>query len=168
MLEKNICELINAQINKELESAYLYLSFANYYVERGLVGFAHWFNVQAQEEVDHAKRFIGYLQDNSCAVRLMDIHIIDCDCDDDAEVLSKALQHEKYVTALINNIYKKAIELSDYRTKNFLEWFIAEQLEEEKNAQDLLDMYYRFACDCATGECMGAGLLAVDRELGKR
>ena len=162
MLEKNIVELINQQINKELESAYLYLSFANYFKEKGLDGFAHWYVVQAKEEVQHANKFIDYLHDNNCIVKLNDIRIIECDCDEDAAVISKALQHEKYVTALINNIYKAANEIRDYRTENFLGWFIAEQLEEEKNAQEMLDMYYRFGCDSC------CSLMALDEKLGKR
>lgn len=164
MLNKKISELINNQINKELESAYLYLGFANFFTEKSLEGFAHWYTVQAYEEIDHAKKFMDYLHDNNDIVDLETIQVLDHGFDGILEVLAKGLNHELYVTALINNIYKEAIDLRDFRTKNFLEWFIAEQAEEEKNAQALIEMYNNFVKDCSC-DC---GLYVVDRELGKR
>ena len=166
MINKKICELINEQINKELESAYLYLGFANYFTEKNLDGFAHWYQVQANEEIEHAKKFIDYLHVNGYIVKLEKIDVVDDDFDDDVEVLSKGLQHEKFITATIENIYKEAISLNDLRTQVFLNWFIDEQAEEEENAQYLLDSYSRFVCDCECG-CT-CGLYELDKELGER
>ena len=166
MINKKVCELINSQINKELESAYLYLGFANYFTEKNLDGFAHWYKVQANEEVDHAKRFINYLHQNGCMVKLCKIDVVDDDFDDNLEVLSKGLQHEMYITSLINNIYKEAVEERDVRTQNFLDWFIDEQAEEEENAQKLLDNYNMFVCECKNG-CV-CGLYEMDKTLGER
>ena len=162
MLKGKIVSLMNEQITKELESAYLYLGFANYFKEKGLNGFAHWYCVQADEEVDHARRFIDYLHDNCETVVLKEIEVLDTDFEDDMCVLTKGLKHEMYVTSLINNIYKEALDTEDYRTMFFLDWFIDEQLEEEKNAQDLIDMYNNFVCDC------GCSLFEIDQELAKR
>lgn len=166
MINKRICELINSQICKELESAYLYLGFSNYFTEKNLDGFAHWYKVQANEEIDHAKKFIDYLHANECKVKLFDLEVVDDDFDDDIEVLSKGLQHEMYVTSLINNIYKEAIDLNDIRTQIFLDWFIIEQGEEEENAQKLLDDYNMFVCDCECG-CT-CGLYELDKQLSER
>ena len=166
MLNKKICELINSQINKELESAYLYLGFSNYFKERNLDGFAHWYEVQAQEEIDHAMKFVGYLHSNDCQVKLEAIRVVDDEFNEDMEVLSKGLQHEKYVTALIENIYKEAIDEKDLRTQIFLDWFIIEQAEEEENAQKLIDDYNIFVYDCDCG--CSCGLYEMDKDLSER
>lgn len=162
MLNEKLVDLINHQINKELESAYLYLDFANYFDEKGLTGFAHWYKVQAKEEVEHAEKFIDYLHDENEKVRLMAIDAIECNCSSDFDVLENGLKHEIYVTRLINELYAEAEKLCDYRTLRFLDWFINEQAEEEKNAHELIDRYELFVKDCASG------LYQVDKELGKR
>lgn len=160
-MDKKVYALINDQITKEFYSAYLYLDFANYYTEVGLDGFANWFNVQAQEERDHALLFVKYLQNENQPVVYEAIGKPEWTRGDFATPLDKALEHEKYVTSLINGIYAAAAEAKDYRTTQFLTWFINEQAEEEKSADDLITKMKLF------GGTAG-GLYALDNELKGR
>lgn len=146
-MDNKVYELINDQINKELYSGYLYLSFANYYEDEGLSGFANWYFVQAQEERDHALIMRNYLLDNDCKVVLNVIDAPDKTFTNHIQPIEAALEHEKYVTSLINNIYAAATDAKDYRTMKFLDWFVDEQLEEEKNATDLLTRMKLFGSD---------------------
>jgi ferritin len=139
MLNEKVAELLNQQVNKEFYSAYLYLDFANYYASEGLDGFANWFQIQAQEERDHAMLFYQYLHNNNCPVTLEAIAKPDKTFSDHAAPLQAALEHEQYVTSLINGIYNAAFDSRDFRTTQFLDWFVKEQGEEEKNTQDLID-----------------------------
>ena len=144
MLDKKIIDLVNHQVNKEMYSAYLYLSMANYYAEKNLEGFAHWFTLQAKEEYEHAEKFMNYIHDNGEQVILEAIEAPKSDYADPIEPLKVTVEHEKYVTDLINQIVRVAYDLCDYRTLNFLSWFINEQAEEEKTANDLLARYEIF------------------------
>lgn len=146
-MEQRVYELINDQINKELYSSYLYLSFADYYEQEGLTGFANWYNIQAKEELDHALIFRNYLHENGCAVKLLAIDQPDKEFTDFVQPLEAALTHEKYVTSLINDIYAAAFEAHDYRTMNFLSWFIEEQQEEEDNAETMVTRMKLFGDD---------------------
>ncbi len=137
-MDAKVKELLNAQINKELYSAYLYLDFANYFDEVGLDGFANWYKIQAQEERDHALLFYEYLQNNDEPVTFEAIAKPEWEKGDNMTPLKKALEHEKYVTETINIIYKAAYDIHDFRTMQFLDWFISEQGEEEKNASDMI------------------------------
>ena len=116
MLNKKVAELLNNQINKELYSAYLYLDMNNYFETRGLDGFANWYMIQAQEERDHAMLFYQYLQNNDCAITLEAIAKPDKTFKSDMDVLKAGLEHEEYVTSLINNIYAEAYAAKDFRT----------------------------------------------------
>lgn len=138
MLNAKVAELLNDQINKEFYSAYLYLSFSNYFAEHGLSGFANWYNIQAQEERDHAMLFMQYLQNNGCKVTLEAIDKPDKEPQTSMDVLKFGLEHEEYVTSLIHNVYGAAYDIKDFRTMQFLDWFVKEQGEEETNAQDLI------------------------------
>ena len=138
MMDKKVAELINEQINKELYSAYLYLEFANYYASVGLDGFENWYKIQAQEERDHAMLFYQYLQNNGEKVTFEAIDKPDCSLTDNMAPLKKGLEHEQYVTSLINTIYAAAFEVHDFRTMQLLDWFVKEQGEEEKNASDMI------------------------------
>ena len=146
-MDQKVYELINNQINKELYSGYLYLSFADYYENEGLSGFANWYFVQAQEERDHALIMRKYLLDNDCKVTLTAIDAPDMTFADHIAPIKAALEHEKYVTSLINDIYAAADAVKDYRTMKFLDWFVDEQLEEEANASDLLTKMKLFGTD---------------------
>ena len=146
-MNEKVRELLNDQINKELYSAYLYLQFSNYFDDRGLDGFANWYMIQAQEERDHAMLFYQYLKNENQKVTLDAVAKPDKQIKCDMDVLMAGLEHEKYVTSLINEIYSAAYEVKDFRTMQFLDWFVKEQGEEETNANDLITKMELFGSD---------------------
>lgn len=146
-MDKKVADLLNDQINKELYSAYLYLDFANFYAEKGLDGFANWYEVQAKEEEAHAMLFYKYMHNNGQRVTLEAIAKPDKEFVELIDPLKAGLEHEEYVTSLINNIYSAAQEVKDFRTVQFLDWFIKEQGEEEQNANDLITKMELFGSD---------------------
>lgn len=161
MLNEKVRELLNQQINKELYSAYLYLDFSNYFEQRGLNGFANWYYIQAQEERDHAMLFYRYLHNNNETVTLDAVAKPDKVLDSDMTVLKAGLEHELYVTSLINDIYAAAHEVKDFRTMQFLDWFVKEQGEEETNANDMISKMELFGSD-------PKGLYMLNSELAGR
>ena len=161
MLNKKVHELLNTQINKEFYSAYLYLDFSNYFKAKGLDGFANWYMIQAQEERDHALLFYQYLQNNNAEVTLDAIDKPKCGFADSMSVLKAGLEHEIYVTSLINDIYAAAYEVKDFRTMQVLDWFVKEQGEEETNATDLISKMELFGSDPKS-------LYMLNQELGTR
>ena len=146
-MNAKVHELLNQQINKEFYSAYLYLQFSNYFEDAGLDGFANWYKIQAQEERDHAMLFYQYLQNENQKVTLDGIDKPQSDHTSHMDVLKAGLDHEKYVTSLINDIYAEAYEVKDFRTMQFLDWFVKEQGEEETNANDLITKMELFGSD---------------------
>lgn len=160
-MDHKIAELLNEQIQKELYSSYLYLDMAGYYSDEGLDGFANWFYIQAQEEMDHAMLFRTYLLNNDYRVKLLPIQAPDKEFTDFSVPLALSLEHEQYVTASINNIYDAALSAKDYRAIEFLNWFIKEQGEEEKNSTDLIKKFELFGGDAK-------GLYQLDQELSAR
>ena len=161
MLNQKVIELINDQINKEFYSAYLYLDMANYYIDNDLDGFGNWYNIQAQEERDHALLFLKYLQSNGIKVTLKAIDQPDKEFKSHLEPLITGAEHERFVTALIHKIYEAAYEVKDFRTMQFLDWFVKEQLEEEENADKLVNKYKLFGDDPKS-------LYLLDQELAAR
>lgn len=161
MLNEKVSALLNDQINKELYSAYLYLDFSNYYKNKGLDGYANWFDIQAKEEMDHAMLFMKYLQNNDHAVTLEAIAKPDKELKEFSDALHASLEHERYVTSLIHHIYETAADVKDYRTMQFLDWFIDEQGEEEKNAMDMITRFELFGTD-------PKGLYTLDNEYKSR
>ncbi|MCI8480846.1 MAG: ferritin [Oscillibacter sp.] len=162
MLNETVACLLNEQINKEFYSAYLYLDFSNYFAAKGLNGFANWYKIQAQEERDHAMLFYQYLHNNGAKVTLDAIAKPDGgEPDSDMAVLKAGLDHELYVTGLINGIYAAAYENKDFRTMQFLDWFVKEQGEEEANATDLIAKMELFGSD-------PKGLYMLNSELAAR
>ena len=147
MLNETVRDLLNQQVNKEFYSAYLYLDFSNYFAARGLDGFANWYKIQAQEERAHAMLFYQYLHNNNAAVTLEAIAKPDVALESDMGVLKAGLAHELYVTGLINDIYAAAYQVKDFRTMQFLDWFVKEQGEEETNANDLISKMELFGSD---------------------
>ena len=143
-MNEKVVQLLNEQINKEFYSAYLYLDFASYYEEQGLAGFANWFNIQAQEERDHALLFRKYMHNNGLKVTLEAIDKPSVAINNFLDPLTESLKHEQFVTDSINNIYAAAAEAKDYRTMKFLDWFIEEQGEEETNADTNIKNYELF------------------------
>ena len=160
-MDKKVSQLLNEQINKEFYSAYLYLDFSNYYTQVGLDGFANWYKIQAQEERDHAMLFMEYLQNNDEIVTLEAIDKPDKKFSDNMEPLKEGYNHERYVTALINKIYDSAYSVKDFRTMQFLDWFVKEQGEEETTADDLIKKMELFGTD-------SKGLYMLNAELGQR
>ena len=146
-MDKKVAELLNDQINKELYSAYLYLDMANFYDEKGLDGFANWYEIQAKEEQDHAMLIYQYLHNNSEKVTLEAVAKPDKTYETLLDPLTAGLAHEQYVTSLINNIYAAAQEVKDFRTTQFLDWFIKEQGEEEMNSSNLITKMGMFGGD---------------------
>ena len=161
MLSEKVAALLNEQVNKEFYSAYLYLDFSNYFTERGLDGFANWYKIQAQEERDHAMLFYQYLHNNNAKVTLEAIAKPDKALDSDMAVLKAGLEHEVYVTGLIDAIYAAADADKDFRTMQFLNWFVKEQGEEEVNANEMISKMELFGSD-------PRGLYLLNSELGSR
>ena len=160
-MNNRIAELLNDQINKELYSAYLYLDMANYYDELDLDGYANYYMIQAQEERDHALLFMKYMQINGLKITLKAIDQPDKVFDSVLAPLEIAAEHERYVTALINNIYHEAQLDKDYRAMKFLDWFVDEQMEEEDNADKMISRYKLFGSD-------PKGLYLLDQEYAAR
>ena len=160
-MDQKVAALLNEQVNKELYSAYLYLDIANYYIDLDLDGFGNWYSVQAQEERDHALLFIQYLQNNGVRVTLNAIAKPDQEFHTPLDPLNVAAEHERYVTSLIHTIYDAAHAVKDYRTMQFLDWFVQEQGEEEKNADSLVKKYQLFGSD-------PKGLYMLNQELAAR
>ena len=161
MLDQTVARLINEHVNKEFYSAYLYLDFSIYYEAIGLDGFANWYKIQAQEERDHAMLMLQYLQNNGEKVTLETVAKPDKDLQDKLEVLKLGLEHERYVTSLIHAIYDAAYSVKDFRTMQFLDWFVKEQGEEEKNAEDMIKKMELFGDDAK-------GLYMLNSEMAAR
>ena len=161
MLNEKVTQLLNDQINKEFYSAYLYLDFSVYCEDEGLDGFANWFEIQAREEMDHGTLILKYLQNNSVCPTLDAVAKPDVKIGSVEDTLNAALNHEKYVTSLIHTIYEAAFEAKDFRTMQFLDWFVKEQGEEEKNTEDLVKKYGLFGHDAK-------GLYELNSELAAR
>ena len=161
MLAEKVAQLLNTQINKVFYSAYFYLDFANYYENEGLKGFANWYEIQAQEERDHAMLFRKYLLNNGHQVTFTEIGSPHKEYSNFLAPLKYGLEHEQYVTSLIHEIYNEAYQAKDFRTMQFLDWFVKEQGEEETNAEDLIKKYELFAGDAK-------GLYMLDNELSAR
>lgn len=161
MIKDNVQEAINAQINAEMWSAYLYLSMSAYCYSIGHAGFGKWYEVQFQEEQDHAKILFNYLVRRGGRVDLRPIDAVPTEWEGLKDVLEKTLSHEQHVTGLINKLYALAAQEDDYATTSTLKWFIDEQVEEEETAQGLID-----TLNILDGN--GYGLYQLDKELGSR
>ncbi|NPD91547.1 ferritin [Xylanibacter muris] len=161
MLAKNIENAINSQINAELWSAYLYLSMASYCHANGNPGMGKWFEVQFQEEQDHAKIFFNYVIQRGGNVTLKAIDEVPTTWENLLDVFESTLKHEQKVTSLINELYALSTEEKDYATQSMLKWFIDEQVEEEETAQNIIDNLRMIKDN-------GYGLYMLDKELGAR
>jgi ferritin len=133
-------DAINDQINHELYSAYLYLSMAAHFEAQNLSGFAHWLQIQYKEETGHALKFYKYLFDRGGVVTLKAIAQPPTKFTKPLDIFKQVLEHEQKVTGLINKLYELALGEKDYPTQSMLQWFINEQVEEEKNATDIINM----------------------------
>ena len=144
MIEQKIEQAINKQVNNELTAAYSYLSMAAYFAEISLDGFSAWMFRQREEELQHANRLYQYLLDRDGKIELPPIHSPQIKFDSVQDVLEIALKLEENNTAAINHVYQVAAQYKDYATLSALQWFLDEQVEEEKSMRDLRDMV-RFA-----------------------
>jgi ferritin len=160
-MNDKIAFLLNQQINKEFYSAYLYLDMSNYYDDLDLNGYANYYMVQAQEERDHALLFMKYMQSIGLKVTLDAIDKPDKVFNSILDPLEIAAEHERYVSALINDIYHECHEARDYRTLKFLDWFVDEQREEEDSADSMVSRYKLFGQD-------PRGLYLLDQEYAGR
>lgn len=161
MLSQKLHDAINAQINAELWSAYLYLSMSLDAESKGYKGVANWFRVQWQEEQDHARIFMNYLNARDCKVELKPIEEVQTSWDSVLDMFKDTLKHEKVVTSLINNLAAIAAEDKDFASSNMLVWFIDEQIEEEESARDMI-----FATESVEGDRYG--MYQLDKELTAR
>jgi len=161
MLSKVMQDRINEQIKNELYSAYLYLSMSAHFEAANLSGFAHWMRLQSQEEVLHAMKFFDFVNNRNGRVVLQAIDQPPVEFESPLDIFEQTLEHERKVTAMINRLYKLALEESDYPTQVMLQWFIEEQVEEEASAEQIVEMLQMI------GEKTQA-LLMLDRELGRR
>ncbi len=161
MINAKMQEAINQQINAELASGYLYLSMSAYFESTNLLGFANWMRVQAQEELMHAMKFYDYLNQRGGRVDLRAVAGPVVSWDSPLHAFEETLVHEIKVTGLINQLVDLSRELSDHATHNFLQWFVAEQVEEEASADEVIQRLKLVGKD-------GAGLFMLDRELAAR
>ena len=146
-LDTNVGNILNLQINKEFYSAYLYLTFADFYEEQGLKGFANWYVIQSQEELAHARILRRYLLDNDWTPTMEAIAKPDLTFSKVVEPIKAAYEHEQFITASINECYAVAQKANDFRTMQLLDWYVKEQGEEEANASDLLKAVEIFGGD---------------------
>jgi len=161
MMGERLQEAINEQINKELYSAYLYLSMSAYCEAEGLSGFAAWMRAQAQEEVGHAMRFFDHVNARGGRVVLKAIDVPPPIWKSPLEMFEQVLEHERKVTGMINRLYQLALSENDYATQIELQWFITEQVEEEESAGAVVGQLKRIGDQ-------PMGLLMLDKELGQR
>ena len=161
MLSQKMVDALNEQVNKELFSAYLYLGMSSYASDTGLEGVANWFYVQAQEEMTHADKLYKFVVQQGSRVTLKAIDKPDQQFSSVIDLFEKTLEHEKKVTALINNLVKIAKEENDHATEIFLQWFVSEQVEEESNADNYVKKFKLVGND-------GSGLFMLDKELAVR
>jgi ferritin len=160
-MDENLARALNEQVKHELASAYFYLSVCGYFESTNLRGCAHWMRVQAQEEVGHAMKFFDFLNDRGERVRLQAIDKPAEAFESPLDAFMQVLENERSVTSLINSLYEQAVKAGDYPTQVLLQWFVQEQVEEERNASDVLERL-RLAEDNPTA------LLLIDRELAGR
>ena len=161
MLNKKIEQAINKQINAELWSAYLYLSMAAYFEKSNLAGFANWMRIQAQEELTHAMRFYTYIVNRGGRVSFTTIDAPPATWKSPLHVFEETLKHEQLVTSKINALVDLATKEQDHASKNMLQWFVNEQVEEENSADQIVQKLRLIGKD-------GGGLFMMDRELGQR
>jgi len=161
MIEKTMQDAMNEQINKELFSSYLYLSMSAYFEDKNLSGFAHWMRLQAGEERGHAMKFYDFVLERGGRVVLKAIDGPKTEWSSSLEVAEEVAAHEANITASINTLYELALKEKDYPAQIMLQWFISEQVEEEKNAAEIV-------ANLKLIDARGTAMLMLDKQLGKR
>ncbi|MDD2425928.1 MAG: ferritin [Bacteroidales bacterium] len=158
---KNVEEILNKQINAEFWSAYLYLSMSAYFESKNLPGFANWMKVQYQEEMSHAIKIFDYIHSRGGAVKLQPIAKVETEWKSPVDAFKDTYKHECEVTDMIHKCYEVALKEKDHATTNMLQWFIDEQVEEEDNAQRILDQLELIGDN-------GHGIFYLDKEMSAR
>ena len=161
MISKTMQDAINEQINKELYSSYLYLSMAAYFENKNLPGFAKWMHIQEGEEREHAMKLYEFLVDRGGRALLKSIAAPQTDWKTSLDLFKQVAEHEAAVTASIHVLYALATKENDYAAQVMLHWFITEQVEEEKNAGEIVQQLELV-------EAHGTAVLMLDHQLGKR
>jgi ferritin len=161
MISKKMQDAINEQIKNEFYSAYMYLSMSFYFENKNLPGFAKWLRVQFQEEQGHALKFSDYLVERGGQVELFALAQPPATWESNLEAFQKVLEHEQKVTGMIHKLYELALAEKDYAAQVELQWFITEQVEEEKNASDIVEQLLMI-------DARGTAVLMLDHALGKR
>jgi ferritin len=161
MLSTNLLSEINDQIKHELFSSYLYLSMSAHFTERNLPGFARWMRLQAQEELEHALKFFDYVGDRGGKVALQALEQPPVEFGTPQAIFEQVLEHEQFVTGRINTLYALAVKEGDFASQVFLNWYVTEQIEEEKNAAAILETL-KMIGDRSTA------IYQLDRHVGKR
>ncbi|GAB4291307.1 MAG: ferritin [Myxococcota bacterium] len=161
MLKDKTLSALNKQLNEELASAYLYYSMSAYFESLNLRGFANWMRVQALEELTHAQKFYDHIVGRGGRVIMDSLKKPDTEWNSPTEAFAAALEHERFITASIDKLVTAALEERDYATKTFLDWFVTEQVEEEAQADEVLQKVKMVE------KSIGA-MFVLDRDLGKR
>ena len=161
MLNKTVQDALNRHMNHEFYSSYLYLGMSAYCESINLPGFAHWLRVQSQEEMDHALKLFDYVNLRQGRVMLQPIPQPPVEFQSAPDVMQQTLDHEQQVTAMINRLYELAVREEDYATQIHLHWFITEQAEEEKAANDIMEQLKLIGNQ-------GDALLLLDQRLAER
>jgi len=161
MIDQRMQEALNKQINAEIYSAYLYLSMSAHFQSVNLAGFANWMRVQWQEELAHALKFYDYVNERGGRVVLQAVEAPPSAWDSPLALFEHVHQHEQKVTGMINKLVDLAVEIRDHATNNVLQWFVAEQVEEEASADEVVQKLK------LVGDDPGA-LFMIDRELAQR
>lgn len=160
-LGKNLQDAINEQIREELASAYIYLSMAAYFEDQNLPGFAHWMVLQSEEEVEHAMKFYAHVNERGGRVLLQAIPEPPAQFEGPLDAFQKALEHERYISSRIVDLYKLAQKEGEYASLSLLQWFVDEQVEEEDSATEIVEQLK------LVGD-KGHALLMLDRQLAQR
>jgi ferritin len=161
LLSKKLAEALNDQINAEYHSGYLYLSMAAYFESMNLDGCANWMRIQTQEEIMHGMKIFDYMNERGAKVVLVTVEGPPTEWDSPLDAFQAALDHEKKMTARINDLAKLAQQENDFATNNLLQWFVDEQVEEESSVDDIVEKLKLLGNT-------GPGLFMFDRELKGR
>ena len=161
MLSPEMQDALNKQVNEELFSAYLYASMSSHFEHTNLKGFAKWMTLQSKEEEGHAQRIINYMHTRGARVVRMAIAAPQTEWPSPLAVFEDAYKHECHISACINKLATLAIKEADHATHALMEWFVTEQVEEESNADQLVQQL-RMVADSP------AALFLLDREVGQR
>ena len=161
MLSKTMLKALNEQVTHEFYASHLYLSMSAHFESSNLPGFARWMQVQSKEEYEHAMKIYKFIHDRNERVTLEGISKPPAEFKKPLDIMKQALEHEKKVSAMINRLYEMAVKEKDYPTQVMLQWFITEQVEEEKTASDIIELLKQI------GDAP-AGLIMLDRQLGAR